>query len=393
MDSVRTAIVNAFMDGRTVAAGLWQQLPEKELLQLQAEFSIPDERLADRVDTGAAQLVNLCFEAFIAGGRVPRAQWGKLSPVGISHLVELGVELSALEGFTPPDTVPRSEPSPPPKPPIITPATGTEGDQVVAKCADFFMKGYTIPAGLWKRLSPLHLRRLADTTGLPDEEFDKYLEGKLRHLDAKNGGFEASYERHVGTTFDFKNGTIRSGVTESGRFAQDYKTAEEVATQELLDHYRRLELEEAQTAFTRQEVSWSEVPGASFTAEGITVDGKSFTAKECGSAHEGHSGMCGYMSIADGDGAAALALKLRLAPEADRLAGLTHDHKVEDFSSYADPARLADHYAFQAFVRVEKREVVVADADSGKILRYTSPLVGFGRELLYKSGNHFRRLV
>ena len=55
------------------------------------------------------------------------------------------------------------------------------------------------------------------------------------------------------------------------------------------------------------------------TGAALQLGTHSYTRKECGASHGGHSNLSGYLSLTDGNGAAAVLLKQKLAPTASSI--------------------------------------------------------------------------
>jgi len=113
-----------------------------------------------------------------------------------------------------------------------------------------------------------------------------------------------------------------------------------------------------------------------------------YTRKECGASHDGHSNLCGYLSFTDGDGAAAVLLKQKLAPMAN---GISHD--LGRNVNFAGLATLMENEVIMAYVLQEKTPVCVYNSVAQTAVTYYSAECVNDMVFLHCDGGHFQRLV
>lgn len=144
--------------------------------------------------------------------------------------------------------------------------------------------------------------------------------------------------------------------------------------------------EEEQKSSARIPIRGLAVPGATLnTDNSVTILGKRYVGKECGSGYGGDSNMCFYMSVCDGNGAQAAALKARLAPKAN---------ETSSDIRYDQQEIMADERVVMALVLVDHTPVFVADRSTGKIMQYADDTcIDRPAVFLYFTGGHYQRLV
>ena len=155
----------------------------------------------------------------------------------------------------------------------------------------------------------------------------------------------------------------------------------------MADRKRR---EEAQTRAVLGDVYQIE-SAVEVRAGGVLLvdNNKLFELKECGNQFGGHSNLCGYLALTDGDGPAAVALKLALAPAATKFS--TSIGRGTDFSGVST---MMDTDVLRAFVVNQRRTVCIYNAAAGAgVTLYTDASLDSAVVYLHTDGGHFQRMV
>jgi hypothetical protein len=159
------------------------------------------------------------------------------------------------------------------------------------------------------------------------------------------------------------------------------------ANSRMADRKRR---EEAQTRAVLGDVYQIE-SAVEVRAGGVLLvdNNKLFKLKECGNQFGGHSNLCGYLALTDGDGPAAVALKLALAPAATKFS--TSIGRGTDFSGVST---MMDTEVLRAFVVNQRRTVCIYNAAAGAgVTLYTDASLGSAVVYVHTDGGHFQRMV
>lgn len=118
----------------------------------------------------------------------------------------------------------------------------------------------------------------------------------------------------------------------------------------------------------------------------VSFGGACYTRKECGGSFAGDFNLCGFLSLTDGDGPAAIALKAKLAPVVRQLRP----------SQDADPGAQgvqASEVTFEAYAAVEKRPVWVCSLGPTHNIRVYNAGDNRGDTVyIYNDDAHYMRL-
>lgn len=124
------------------------------------------------------------------------------------------------------------------------------------------------------------------------------------------------------------------------------------------------------------------------TGAALQLGTHSYTRKECGASHGGHSNLSGYLSLTDGNGAAAVLLKQKLAPTASSIS--------RDFGrniNFAGLEMMMENEVIMANVLQEKTPVCVYNSVARTAVTYYAAECVHDMVFLHCDGDHFQRLV